>query len=163
MTVAPGAPAPDLRLPGEDGDDITLAELIAPGAAVLAFFKTTCPTCRLAFPVYGELHKRYGDALPVVAVSQDPLDRARPWLDDLGFDGPVLDDASGGYAVSAAYELETVPTTVLIGGDGTVRHVVEGWDREGVNELARLLGDDTSRFTAPVSTENDGRPPFKPG
>lgn len=148
MTIAVGAAAPDVGLPG---------------AAVLAFFKTSCPTCRLAFPVYGELHKRFGDAVPVVAVSQDPLPAARRWLDEMGFEGPVLDDTTGSYAASTAYDLDSVPTTVLIGDDGTVRHVVVGWDRDGVNELARLLGDDTGRFTAPVSTEADGRPAFKPG
>lgn len=163
MTIAVGASAPPFALTDDTGGSVSLSGLTSDGPAVLAFFKTTCPTCRLAFPVIGELADRFGDHLPVVAVSQDPLGKARPWLDELGFVGPVLDDASGGYEVSAAFELEAVPTIVVVDQDGTVRQVVAGWDRTGVNDVARQLGELTGLSTAPVSTENDGRPPFKPG
>ena len=163
MTIAAGASAPSFVLTDDSGGSVSLSALTQAGPAVLAFFKTTCPTCRLAFPVIGELADRFGDHLPVVAVSQDPLDKARPWLDELGFVGPVLDDATDGYQVSSAFELEAVPTVVVVDGDTTVRQVVAGWDRAGMNDVARALGERTGLSTAPVSTENDGRPPFKPG
>lgn len=163
MPLDPGTVAPDFRLPGGDGEPHGLAELTAGGPALLLFFKCSCPTCRLAFPVYGELSRRYGDAVAVVAVSQDPVLKARPWLDDLGFAGPVLDDTADRYAVSRAFGIDAVPTMVLVDADRTVARVSQGWDRDGANAMAAALGGLTGRPGDPVSTEGDGRPVFKPG
>lgn len=163
MTIEVGDHAPAFSLPASDGSPRSLRDLTSNGPALLVFFKTTCPTCKLAFPVYGEVERRYGDSIPVVAVAQDPLMNATSLARELQFEGLVLDDASDRYAASAAYGVETVPTLVLVDGDGTVVHVSEGWDRDGVNALAEQLGELAGRTTDPVSTENDGLPAFKPG
>ena len=162
MPLPVGTPAPDFALADSAGATRSLAEIAAGGATLLAFFKTTCPTCSLAFPAYGEIERRYGDVVPVVAVSQSALDVAVPWLGELGFAGPVLDDESGGFAVSRAYAVHSVPTLVLV-EDGLVVATSEAWDRDRVNQLAGELGARTGRDTSPVSTEGDGRPVFKPG
>ncbi|MDP9389076.1 MAG: TlpA family protein disulfide reductase [Actinomycetota bacterium] len=162
MPLATGAEAPDFALPDAEGRRRTRDDLAAGGPVLLAFFNTTCPTCRLAFPVYGELERRFGDVVPVVAVSQHPVGEARPWLDQLGFAGPVLDDDSDDFAVSAAYGVRSVPTLVLVEG-GRVAAASEAWDRERVNQWARELAERAGREPAPVSTEDDGRPVFKPG
>ncbi len=154
--------APHFELPSADGRPRSLGDLSAGGAVMLAFFRTGCPTCALAFPVYGEMERRYGAAVPLVAVSQDSLAEAVPWLRDKGFAGLALDDESDGYAVSDAYGVTTVPTLVLVDG-GRVVAVSEGWDRDRVNAWAALLGQRTGGDTSPVSTEGDGRPVFKPG
>jgi len=162
VPLSTGAEAPFFELPSSDGTARSLDDLAAAGAVLLAFFKTGCPTCQLAFPVYAELERRYGDAVPVVAVSQDSLAKTVPWLQDKGFTGVALDDASGHYAASRAYGVSTVPTLVLVEGR-TVADVRQGWDRDGVNELARRLGERTGRETAAVSSDGDGLPVFKPG
>lgn len=165
MVIAPGSPAPRFDLPasGSNLDRLGLDELTATGPALLAFFKTSCPVCTLSFPLWGELARRYGHVVDVVAVSQDRLAEARPWLDGLGFDAPVVDD-SDGYAVSAAYDIETVPTLVLVDEAGEVLAASQGWDRERANawdaELAELTGVVSP---GPLSTAGDGRPPFRPG
>lgn len=163
MPLPPGAQAPSFELPSShDGAARSLADLTGDGPAVLAFFKTGCPTCQTAFPVYAELERRYGDAVPVVAVTQDALSETIPWLQDKGFAGTALDDASGGYAVSEAYEVSTVPTLVMV-EDGRVLAFTQAWDRDTVNAWARQLGERLGRETSPVSTEEDGRPAFRPG
>lgn len=162
MPLPIGAPARSFTLPSADGTPLHLDDLAAGRPVLLAFFKTSCPTCRLAFPVYGELERRYGDAVPVVAVTQSPLHVTIPWLREMGFDGPVLDDEQGRFSVSAAYQVRSVPTLVLVEG-GTVAATSEAWDRERVNRWAKELGERTGRETSPVSTPADGRPPFKPG
>lgn len=162
MALAPGSAAPAFSLPDDGGGTTALADLTAGGPVVLAFFKPTCPTCQLAFPVYGELARRYGDAVPFVAVTQDRLDVSRRWLDERRFPGPVLDD-SAGYPASAAYDLDSVPTLVLVGADGTVVHSTAGWDRDAVNAWDERLAAMTDRAPSPVSVEGDGRPPWKPG
>lgn len=163
MTIDVGTKAPAFKLPASDGHPRSLHDLVEGGPALLVFFKTSCPTCRLAMPVYGELARRYGDVVPVVAVSQDPLLKARPWLAEQGFEGVGLDDTPDRYAVSRAFGLAVVPTAVLVDGEGEVSDVVEGWQRDGVNRLAAGLGALTGRSTEPVSTATDGRPPRKPG
>lgn len=162
MPLPAGADAPAFTLPDGDGTPRALADVAVGGTALLAFFKTSCPTCRLAFPVYGELQRRYGDAVPVVAVTQSQMATTRPWLADAGFDGPVLDDERGHYAVSRAFDVRSVPTLVLV-EDGKVVAASEAWDRDRVNQWARELGRRTGRDGGPVSTEGDGRPAFKPG
>jgi peroxiredoxin len=162
VPLAPGAEAPAFELPSSDGVTRSLDDLTGAGSALLAFFKTGCPTCQLAFPVYAELERRYGDVVPVVAVSQDALAKTVPWLEDKGFAGVALDDQSDGYAVSEAYAVTTVPTLVLVDGD-TVADVSQGWDRDRVNQLARQLGERTGRDRSAVSSEGDGLPAFKPG
>lgn len=161
MAIAAGTPAPTFRLPAGDGAPRTLEELGTP--AVLAFFKTSCPTCRLAFPVFGELERRFRGNASVVAVSQDPMLQATQWLGDLGFEGDVLNDSYGRYEVSRAYDVQTVPTLVVVGPDGDVDLVTEGWTRDGVNAVAARLGELTGAPGDPVSTPEDGLPPHKPG
>jgi len=162
VPLQPGAEAPIFELPSSDGAPRSLDDLTAAGPALLAFFKTGCPTCQLAFPVYAELERRYGDAVPVVAVSQDPLAKTVPWLEARGFTGVALDDASDGYAVSDAYAVTSVPTLVLV-DEGMVVATSEAWDREGANAWARRLGERTGGDVSPVSQEGDGLPAFKPG
>lgn len=163
--IIPGSSAPpfDLAAAGAAEERLSLEELTGSGPALLAFFKITCPVCALSFPLWGELARRYADQVNVVGVSQDPLAKARPWLDELGFDAPVLDD-SGGYGVSSAYDIETVPALVLVDKAGEVLAASQGWDRERANawdlELAELTGRASS---GPLSTDGDGRPPFRPG
>ena len=161
MPLTAGTRAPTFRLPGGDGKPRTLEQLGSP--AVLAFFKTSCPTCQLAFPVFAELERRFRNKAAVVAVSQDPVLQAQQWLGELGFGGDVLDDTLGRYEVSRAYGVQTVPTLVLVNAEGEVDHVTEGWTRDGVNAVAARLGELTGGPAGPVSTPEDGLPPHKPG
>lgn len=162
MPLADGATALPFTLPDADGAPRSLASVTAGGPALLVFFKTSCPTCTLAMPVVGELERRYGDALPVVAVTQTAMGETRLWLAEAEFAGPVLDDEQGRFAVSRSYDVQTVPTLVLVDG-GQVVATSEGWDRSRMNGWASELGARTGRDTSPVSTEDDGRPSFRPG
>lgn len=164
MPLPTGAEAPAFSLPARDGSERSLEDFTRAGngAVVLAFFKASCPVCKLAFPVYGELQRRYGDAIPVVGVAQDPVTILDRWLEEQGFEGPVLDDDENDFEVSMAFDIQTVPTLVLVEG-GRVASVSEGWDRDRINEWAEDLGRRTGRDTSPVSTDGDGRPVFRPG
>ncbi len=162
MPLPVGADAPLFTLPDGDGNPRRLADVMDTGPVLLAFFKISCPTCSLAMPVVAELERRYGDAIAVVGVTQSKMADTLPWLDEAGFAGSVLDDEQDRFAASSAYDVETVPTLVLVDG-GRVAAVTQGWDRDRMNSLAAHLGDRTGRDTSPVSTEGDGRPVFKPG
>lgn len=162
MPLPAGADAPPFELPDGTGAPRSLAGLTAGGAALLVFFKTSCPTCRLALPVVAELQRRNGDVLPVAAVTQTNMGKTLPWLAEVGFAGPVLDDERGDFEVSAAYAVWTVPTLVLV-ERGRVAATSEAWDRDRMNRWAADLGARTGRDGSPVSVEGDGRPVFRPG
>ena len=162
MPLATGAGAPPFTLDDGEGTPRSLADLTASGPALLMFLKISCPTCQLAMPVVADLERRYGDAIPVVAVTQTEMAKTRPWLDSMGFAGAVLDDESGRYAVSRAFDIQTVPTLVLVDG-GRIAGVGQGWDRDRMNDWAADLGARTGRDGSPVTIEGDGRPSFRPG
>ena len=162
MPLPVGADAPPFRLVDGDGAPRSLSDLTAAGPALLVFFKTSCPTCRLALPVVAELERRYGDVVPVVAVTQTAMATTRPWLGEQGFAGVVLDDERSQFAVSRAYEVGTVPTLVLVEA-GRVAATSEAWDRDRMNAWARDLAARSGREAVPVSTDGDGRPAFRPG
>ena len=163
MPLADGVDAPTFSLPDERGDLVVRDDLVGDLGALLVFFKTSCPTCRLAMPVYGRLHDAYGDAVPVVAIAQDPGRAARAWLDDRGFRGRVLDDAAGGFAVSEAYDVAVVPTFVFVDASRRIAHTTRAWDRDDANEWAERLAGLAGRRVIAVSTPDDGLPVFKPG
>lgn len=163
--MAPGSVAPDFELPaaGAGRPTLGLGDLVAGMPAVLAFFKTSCPVCRLSFPVWAELRRRYRPAVAAAAVSQDSLGKARRWLDGLGYDGVVLDD-SAGYGVSGAFGVRTVPTLVLVGTDRQVVDTLEGWDRTQANAWDLALAERTGiPSTGPLSDPADGLPESRPG
>ena len=96
----------------------------------------------------------------MIAVSQDELASARPWLDRYGLAAPVALEGES-YPASNAFNLVTVPTLVLIDGAGTIAAVQEGWSSKGYDELAakaaQLVG------VAPVAIAPAQGPVFKPG
>jgi thiol-disulfide isomerase/thioredoxin len=123
------------------------------GDVVLAFFKTTCPVCRLAAP---KVQALADSGVRVVAVGEDPPEALSRYSTAYGQKVPTVTEPAP-YAVSAAYGLETVPTLVRVGEDGTVTDTVESWDRKRWNRFAVAAGGD------PVSEPGDGLPAFKPG
>jgi thiol-disulfide isomerase/thioredoxin len=150
--IEPGASAPPIDLPdAETGESI--ADPWRDGPVVLAFFKTTCPVCRMAAPKVQAL----ADAgVRVVAVGEDPPSAIRSYADECGQKVLTLTEAPP-YPASDAFGIDTVPTLFLVDEHGTIQDAVASWDRDGWNRVAGAAG------APPVSDENDGLPPFRPG
>ena len=123
------------------------------GPVVLAFFKTTCPVCQMAAP---KVQALADGGVRVVAVGEDPPPAITTYADRYGQKVATLTEAPP-YPASDAFGVDTVPTLFLVDGDGTVRDAVVSWDRDAWNSLAAAAG------APPVSDENDGLPPFRPG
>jgi peroxiredoxin len=64
-----GSRAPEFRLELLDGGTSTLAQILAGGPALLAFFKISCPVCQMTFPFLERLHA--DGAVRIFGVSQD--------------------------------------------------------------------------------------------
>ena len=148
-----GDKAPSFTLPAADGGgDVT--DPWTEGRTVVAFFKVSCPVCKMVAPMLTKLSE--GGAR-VVAIGEDPADAITKYNEAQGQRVPSLSQGPP-YKVSAAYDLEAVPSLFLVTPDGEIEQAIGGWNRDVWNQLAADLG-----LSEPLSTPDDGLRPFRPG
>ncbi len=151
--LSAGDKAPSFTLPSVDGGD-EVTDPWTEGPVVLAFFKTSCPVCKMVAPM---LTKLSDSGVRVIPIGEDPPDAITVYNEAHNQQVPALSQGEP-YSVSRAYELEAVPTVFLIGADGVIQQAIAGWNRDTWNALAADLG-----LTDPLSTPDDGLRPFRPG
>lgn len=148
-----GDKAPSFTLPAIDGGE-AVTDPWTEGPTVLAFFKVSCPVCKMVAPMLTKLAE--GGAR-VVAVGQDPPETIAEYNESQRQQVPSLSEPAP-YEVSESYGLEAVPTLFLVGPDGNIQEALAGWSRDTWNKLAANLG-----LAEPLSTPDDGLRPFRPG
>ncbi len=120
------ATAPDFTLRGADGRNVRLDELR--GQVVLVnFWATWCGPCREEMPHLDTLYQKYhksGFVLLGVNVDDDPK-TALATAAKLNVSFPVLLDTDK--KVSKLYDLNTMPSTVVIDRDGKMRFLHRGY------------------------------------
>ena len=151
--LSTGDKAPSFTLPAVEGGG-PVTDPWTEGKTVLAFFKVSCPVCKMVAPMLTKLSE--GGAR-VVAVGEDPPEAIAQYNETQGQRVPSLSQPPP-YEVSAAYGLEAVPTVFLVGADGGIERAIAGWNRDIWNELAASVG-----LAEPLSTPDDGLRPFRPG
>jgi hypothetical protein len=106
---------------------------------------------------------RFERAFPgwVIGIGQDPEAELARFTERYDMGIASIEDPSP-YEISAAYELESVPTLYLV-NDGKVVASVGAWDREGFNGVAATLAELIGATPVIVSDADDGLPEFKPG
>jgi peroxiredoxin len=160
--LATGSRAPDFRLQRLDGGEVALRDLTSTGAALLAFFKVTCPVCQLAFPFLERIHagggaKGAGGTLVVYGISQHPARDTRDFNREFSITFPaLLDTEESGYPVSNAFGISQVPSIFLVEHDGKISRVVEGWSKKDMEWLGGKAG-------VSVFRRGDSVPESKPG
>jgi peroxiredoxin len=124
--IAPQAQAPDFTLHAMSGPNMSLQA--QRGRVVMVnFWATWCAPCRQEMPQLNRLYQKYrssGFVLLGVNVDDDPS-KAAEVATKLGVTFPVLLDADK--RVSKLYDLNTMPSTVIIDRDGKVRYVHRGY------------------------------------
>lgn len=125
-----GSIAPDFTLRSNLGKNLKLSEYR--GQVVLInFWATWCGPCREELPQLERLRARYqrgGFVLLGVSVDDKP-NAAQDMARHLGVQFPVLFDA--GKQVSERYDIDAMPSTLLIDRSGVVRYLHRGY-RSGV-------------------------------
>jgi peroxiredoxin len=119
-------PAPDFTLKTLDGPNLRLEEYR--GQVVLInFWASWCGPCRQEMPILDRLHQRYEDAgFAVLGVNvEGEVAPAKKIVDKSKVTFPVLIDA--GQQVSELYDLQAMPSTVVVDRDGVVRYVHRGY------------------------------------
>lgn len=128
QALAPGEPAPDIRLPTLGGPETSLAALR--GRPVLVnFWASWCGPCREEMPLIVaayEAHRRAG--LQVLAVNlRDQEEHGRDverFVAQFQLPFPVLLDQRG--RIRRRYQVAGVPTSVFVDAGGAVRVVHPG-------------------------------------
>ena len=134
-----GERAPEFRLKRLEGGEAALADLLAAGPALLAFFKVSCPVCQMTLPYLDRIHA--GAGLRVYGVSQNGARDTREFVEEYGLRFPMLLDAEDDhFPASNAYGISHVPTTFLVEPDGMVGRVVDGWVKQDVLWLGARAG-----------------------
>jgi len=135
--------APDFALPAAVGDNVRLSEFLGQ-PVVLTFWSSRCSTCAALLAALDRYYATYrSSGLVVLAVSvEDDPQRAMQYARTHPTSYPLLLDQAK--AVGRAYEIERLPTTVLIDRSGVVRYVHSD-DRPGdasyVTQIRALLDD----------------------
>jgi peroxiredoxin len=165
--LAPGAPAAPFDLPLVGGGRIDLDSLLeGTRGALLVFFKTECPTCKLAFPFLQRIWERVPRSVGFgfLAIAQNAASELPGFLAHYGATFPVASESEP-YAVSQAYRLTNVPTLFLIDERGIVQSSTVGFSREAYDSLLEAtlarIGREPS---GSLFTEADaGVPALQPG
>ena len=141
-----GKAAPDLTLPLMDGGEITISNFKGKKVVLLDFWATWCGPCRMAMPVIADIAEEYKDQdVAVYAVNiQEPEETIKRFLTQLELD---LDVALDNGRAATLYKAQSIPRTVLIGKDGTIQKIHEGYTpylkRQLSNEIDALLKGET--------------------
>lgn len=157
--LSPGNALPALSLTDARGG----AAAPPAGERLYGFFKTTCPTCELAWPFFDRIGRAArGGGLTVVAISQDEPAETDRFNRRLRVELPTLFDPAP-CPGSEALGLDTVPTFVRVGADGTVRSILLGFQKQKMQELAADAAALAGKPAPEIFLPGEVVPLIKPG
>jgi len=122
-----GAPAKSLRLSDQRGH-----------AVLLDFWATWCGPCRAQAPIVEQAARRWRDrGVVVLGIDMDSASEGDPraFAVDNGLSYPILRDITG--ATARAYDVDSLPTMVVVSTEGKIVAVRSGITDGG--EIERLL------------------------
>lgn len=119
-------PAPDFTLESRSGENLRLEDHRGE-VVMLNFWASWCGPCRQEMPLMDELYSQYKDlGFTILAVNVDGnREAAHRFLDKVPVNYPILYDPES--SVSELYEVQAMPTTVMIDRDGNARYIHYGY------------------------------------
>jgi len=134
-----GTQRPAFALPDLDGNQRSITEWDG-DIIVLNFWATWCKPCRAEIPLFVELQQRFRDrGVQFVGVAIDQRQAAAQFAKDFEMNYPSFHGIENAMDVQSMYgnDAGTLPYTVVIDRNGTVRHVFRKVIEDG--ELAPIL------------------------
>jgi thiol-disulfide isomerase/thioredoxin len=118
--------APDFTLASKNGGNVRLQEQLG-DVVLINFWASWCGPCREELPYLEALQQEYSDlgfTILAVNVDEDPS-KADILLNDIAVSFPVLFDVNDD--VSKLYDVQAMPTTVIVDRDGNQRLLHKGY------------------------------------
>lgn len=160
--LEPGTPLPKLALRDASGAPTPVSGG-APGEALYAVFKTTCPTCELTWPYLERLRAiAEGGSFRILAVTQDDAAKTDAFSRRLGTRLETLYDREP-WPASDALGVTNVPTLFRVGADGVIAETVVGFDRARMQGFAARAAALAGKPATELFRPGDHAPAFKPG
>jgi peroxiredoxin len=166
--LSPGKRAPGVTFTRPDGGNATVADILAEGNGLpllLAFFKVSCPTCRLTWPYLQRLHAAYGStAVHIVGISQNTAEESREFFEEFGkatFD--LFLDPGPLFEASNAFHVEAVPHLALVSPAGILEDAFAGWSKAKMETLGERVAIARSLARIPVVPPGDPVRDFQAG
>ncbi|MEJ5221317.1 MAG: TlpA disulfide reductase family protein [Tepidiforma sp.] len=126
--------------------------------ALLIFWWSECPTCRLSLPIIAAACRAFGGSADVAVIAQDPP-ADRPVLEAAGAACPVLDDAA--LETAWRFGVDAVPAVILAGPSGEELQRFVGFARADWEALFDRLRARTG--CEPPAIDWSGFPAWRPG
>lgn len=142
-SVAPnswvGKAAPELSLKSLAGEPVKLSQFKGQ-TVLLEFWATWCGPCRAGMPALEALHRDLsGKGLRVIAISSEGAEQQKSFLADNSYTFLAWQDVDKG--AEAAFEVDALPTQILISAEGKILHYRRGSGGEAtLKELLRQHG-----------------------
>lgn len=124
-SVAP-APAPAFTLMSRAGTPVSLGQFKG-DVVMINFWASWCGPCRQEMPLLDSIYRKYKDmGFELIGVNVEPdAKAANAWLKATPVTYPILYDPQS--KISQLYQVQAMPTTVIIDRTGTVRFLHRGY------------------------------------
>lgn len=121
-----GSPAPQFTLAARSGANVSLAQYRGQ-VVMLNFWASWCGPCRQEMPLLDSIYKKYSRlGFTLIGVNVEPdANAANDWLKQTPVSFPILYDKES--KVSRMYDVEGMPSTVIIDRKGKVRALHRGY------------------------------------
>jgi len=124
--------APEFELVDVDGNTHTLSEYRGQ-TVVLNFWATWCGPCRTEIPTFSQFAVDHPE-VPVLGIAADGTPQSlKAFGKKLGMTYPIL---VGDKQTFAVYDVDTFPTTIVVGPDGSVEDIHVGLMMDWQLEMA---------------------------
>ena len=139
IAAAQAKPAPTFAITdAATGKPFSLATAAKTGPLVLDFWATWCGPCRAELPHLQTLSQKYQGRVAFYGVnSSDPPKITTAFARQNHLTFPMLSDTN--HHVAALYGADSIPLLIVIGTDGKVRAVTDGYSENVEAELSKTL------------------------
>jgi peroxiredoxin len=134
--------APAFSLQSVSGGPVSLAQFKG-DVVMINFWASWCGPCRQEMPLLDSIYKQYKDmGFTLLGVNVEPdAGSADAWLRKTPVSYPILFDPKS--QVSQLYQVQAMPTTVIIDRQGIVRYVHNGYlpgdENQYMNSIRSLI------------------------
>lgn len=137
-----GSKAPDFTAKDLQGNSVKLSELKGK-IVVLDFWASWCVPCKKSMPHLIELYNEYKDtSFTIIGVNVDTeLKKLREFESDLNTDIPFTLIFDKDSEIPPLYEVEGMPTTVVINKEGIIKYKEVGYTTELKDKLDKIISE----------------------